>query len=206
MRPHAAHDYVAPRGPRHVELGSAPEVGVDEGRWPAGLRESLVRERGRVIDLFRHWEGGEDGAISVEHFKAGLYVLGHRVSRSDVAVLYAAMGVAEGEALRSSLTVGRGTCEGWEASDTLAFLLEAVPFLSLPTPKQREGVRAGFGGWSLFGEQTNVQESVAIVKRRAEAARAALAAEPLVDFLCSPLSDRQRSQVWRRLTSPQRNQ
>ena len=91
MRPHASHDYVAPRGPRHVELGNAPEVGVDEGRWPAGLRESLVRERGRVIDLFRHWEGGEDGAISVEHFKAGLYLLGLHATRADVRALFGAM-------------------------------------------------------------------------------------------------------------------
>ena len=27
----------------------------------------------RVIDLFRHWEGGEGGEVSVEHFRAGLH-------------------------------------------------------------------------------------------------------------------------------------
>ena len=36
----------------------------------------LLRERMRVLDVFRHWEGAaeaeEEGAISVEDFKAGL--------------------------------------------------------------------------------------------------------------------------------------
>ena len=82
-----------------LPIDSMPEI--QEAEWPGHLRALLLRERDRVIDLFRHWEGvGEGGRISAEHFKAGLYVLGHRVSRSDVAVLYAAMGVAEGEALR----------------------------------------------------------------------------------------------------------
>ena len=70
---------------------------VDEGSWPPSLRTLLIRERQRMIDLFRHWEGSEaDGGISAEHFKAGLFVLGYRVLRSDVDTLYAAMGVPEG--------------------------------------------------------------------------------------------------------------
>ena len=82
-----------------LPVDAMPEVAEDA--WPPQLRGLLLRERERVIDLFRHWEGvGEGGRISAEHFKAGLYVLGHRVSRSDVAELYAAMGVPEGGMLR----------------------------------------------------------------------------------------------------------
>ena len=46
-----------------------------------------------MIDLFRHWEGGEAGRITVDHFKAGLYILGHHTTTADVLELYAAMGV-----------------------------------------------------------------------------------------------------------------
>ena len=74
---------------------------IREDDWPPHLRGILVRERERVVDLFRHWEGvGEGGRVSAEHFKAGLYVLGHRVSRGDVDDLYAAMGVEQGGMLR----------------------------------------------------------------------------------------------------------
>lgn len=84
------------KGPRAVDEASGA-VAVEEEKWPAALRVLLLRERKRVVDLFRHWEGGEDGTISVEHFKAGLYVLGHQVTRSHVAALFRCMG-AEGGA------------------------------------------------------------------------------------------------------------
>ena len=47
----------------------------------------------RVIDLFRHWEGGEKGAIGVEHFRAGLLVtFGVTVAKRDVISLFESMG------------------------------------------------------------------------------------------------------------------
>ena len=72
------------------------------------LRALLLRERDRVIDLFRHWEGVGGGHIRGT-LQAGLYVLGHRVSRSDVAVLYAARRGGE-QALRCQLR--RQPCRG----------------------------------------------------------------------------------------------
>ena len=75
------------------EGGSPAPVAVREETWPEGLRNVLLREMGRVIDLFRHWEGGEAGRITVDHFKAGLYILGHHTTTADVLELYAAMGV-----------------------------------------------------------------------------------------------------------------
>ena len=49
----------------------------------------LLRERMRVLDLFRNWDGASDafasnGTISVEDFKAGLHVLGLEASRRDI--------------------------------------------------------------------------------------------------------------------------
>lgn len=71
-------------------------VGVEEELWPASLRAMLLRERMRVIDLFRNWEGGGDGGvggmIGVEDFKAGLHVLGLEASRRDIRQLFYAMG------------------------------------------------------------------------------------------------------------------
>ena len=59
----------------------------------------LLRERMRVLDVFRHWEGAvdaeEEGAISVEDFKAGLRVLGLEASRRDLKQLFSAMGVPQ---------------------------------------------------------------------------------------------------------------
>ena len=49
----------------------------------------LLRERMRVVDVFRHWEGAVEaegeGAITVEDFKAGLRVLGLEASRRERA-------------------------------------------------------------------------------------------------------------------------
>ena len=77
-----------------------PQVPVDDRRWPSAVRQLLIRDRGRVLDLFRHWEGvsenGEEGVISLEHFKAGLYVLGFSVSRAELRVLFEAMGAPAG--------------------------------------------------------------------------------------------------------------
>jgi hypothetical protein len=82
------------KGPRAVEASGVAVVPVTEDQWPASLRVLLLRERKRVVDLFRHWEGGEDGAVSIEHFKAGLYVLGHQVTRSHVSALFKCMAAA----------------------------------------------------------------------------------------------------------------
>ena len=101
---------VAPR-PREASSRSGPGIAlpvdsmpeVEEERWPAHLRALLLRERERVVDLFRHWEGvGEGGRISIEHFKAGLFVLGHRVAKNDVEKLYNCMGVPENGMLKFS--------------------------------------------------------------------------------------------------------
>ena len=73
-------------------------VRVADEEWPPYLRSLLLRERQRVLDLFRHWEGGDHDPISAEHFKAGLHVLGFSAPRAEVLSLYAAMG-AEGKAL-----------------------------------------------------------------------------------------------------------
>ena len=84
---------LAQSAPPVSEGGSPAPVAVREETWPEGLRNVLLREMGRVIDLFRHWEGGEAGRITVDHFKAGLYILGHHTTTADVLELYAAMGV-----------------------------------------------------------------------------------------------------------------
>lgn len=96
--PPRARDPAARSGPSMPAGELLPDV--REGEWPASLRGLLLRERQRVIDLFRHWEGGEGGAISVEHFVAGLHVLGYRIPRAEVQQLFGAMGVEEGGALR----------------------------------------------------------------------------------------------------------
>ena len=98
------------------------------------LRGILVRERERVIDLFRHWEGvGEGGRISAEHFKAGLYVLGHKVPLREVNELYNAMGVADGELLKFSelrrqlrVVANRGTSAYLRAATKQGLELEAT--------------------------------------------------------------------------------
>ena len=79
-----------------IALPIDPMNEVRDAEWPPQLRGVLLRERENVIDLFRHWEGvGEGGCISMEHFKAGLAVLGHRVSKADVERLFGIMGSAE---------------------------------------------------------------------------------------------------------------
>ena len=50
---------LAQSAPPVSEGGSPAPVAVREETWPEGLRNVLLREMGRVIDLFRHWEGGE---------------------------------------------------------------------------------------------------------------------------------------------------
>lgn len=86
-----------------IALPIDPMAEVHEEEWPPILRGILLRERERVVDLFRHWEGvGEGGKISAEHFKAGLFVLGHRVPRADVDKLYSSMGVPDGSMLKFS--------------------------------------------------------------------------------------------------------
>lgn len=114
-----------------LPVDSMPEIREDA--WPPLLRGILVRERERVIDLFRHWEGvGEGGKISSEHFKAGLYVLGHRVSKGDVSELYSAMGVADGAMLRFGelrrqlrVVANRGTSAYLRAATKQGLELEA---------------------------------------------------------------------------------
>ena len=80
------------RGPRYVETNDAPLRPVEEVNWPPLLRQLLMRERKRVLDLFRHWEDSEGGNIAVEHFKAGLHVLGHQVRREFIVQFFESMG------------------------------------------------------------------------------------------------------------------
>lgn len=128
------------KGPRAVEVTGAAGKAVLEDEWPASLRVLLMRERKRVVDLFRHWEGGEDGAVSIEHFKAGLYVLGHQATRSHVSALFKCMGAVSPDSgpesdlrlpfreLRRQLRVAaqRGSSGYLRAAARLGAVLEAA--------------------------------------------------------------------------------
>ncbi|KAL1519819.1 hypothetical protein AB1Y20_023325 [Prymnesium parvum] len=81
-----------PRSDVHAVHHEEEAVPVEAERWPPTLRALLLRERLRIIDLFRHWEEGEGGEISAEEFRAGLHILGFHVSRRDVRQLFEAMG------------------------------------------------------------------------------------------------------------------
>ena len=106
-----------------AKAGAAePEpVAVEEELWPASLRAMLLRERMRVIDLFRNWEGGGDGEvghIGVEDFKAGLHVLGLEASRRDIRQLFYAMGAIEATASTSASASASASCLGASATST----------------------------------------------------------------------------------------
>eukprot|EP00964_Phaeocystis_antarctica_P155487 scaffold124713_cov36-Phaeocystis_antarctica.AAC.1 len=75
-------------GEKGAALASTVQLRPEDGNVQEQLRDILIDNAVRVIDLFRDWDDDEDGKVSKKEFRKAMVALGLKVPKKDADALF----------------------------------------------------------------------------------------------------------------------